>query len=290
MNYRHVYHAGNFADVFKHAVMALVIEHLKIKPAPFRIVDTHAGTGGYDLGSLEAQKTGEWRDGIGRLLGERLPADIAEILAPYLSAIAAENPGCEGAVLKAYPGSPLIARHLMRTCDQLVVNELHPDDFEQLDALLGRDRQTQVLGIDGWTALKSLLPPKERRGLVLIDPPFEAPGELARMLQGLRDGVQRFATGTFVLWYPIKDRRPVEAFRLEAIGLGLEKLLDAELMVRTADGIGLAGCGLLIVNPPYTLPAMLARLLAYLAERLAQGPGAASRVTWLAREGAAAIR
>ena len=214
MNYRHIYHAGNFADVVKHATVALIVEHLKLKPAPFRVIDTHAGIGRYELAAIEAEKTGEWRDGIGRLLAEPLPSEIAAILAPYLAAVEEENLGREpGADPTAYPGSPLVARHLMRDNDQLVVNELHPDDNELLQQLFKRDRQTKVLGIDGWVALKSLLPPKERRGLVLIDPPFEEPGELTRLAQGLGEAARRFATGTFVLWYPIKDARPVHAFR-----------------------------------------------------------------------------
>ena len=290
MNYRHAYHAGNFADVVKHAVLALVIEHAKKKPAPFRIIDTHAGTGRYDLSAEQAGKTGEWQGGIGRLLAEPLPEDIAAILAPYLAAVAAENPGREGAELASYPGSPLIARHLMRAADQLVVNELHPEDCAQLEELLIRDRQTKILSIDGWAALKSLVPPKERRGIVLVDPPFEVPGELARMVQGLRDGLRRFATGTFILWYPIKELRAIEAFRHEVASLGLEKVLDVELLVREAGGAGLAGSGLLVVNPPFTLAGTLEQLLPFLASRLAQGPGAGSRVTWLAPERAGAGR
>ena len=285
MNYRHIYHAGNFADVVKHATVAMIIEHLKLKPAPFRVIDTHAGIGRYELSAIEAEKSGEWRDGIGRLLAEPLPAAIAEILAPYLEAVGEENLGREaGAGLTAYPGSPLVARHLMRDTDQLVVNELHPDDNELLSGLFSRDRQTKVLGIDGWVALRSLLPPKERRGLVLIDPPFEESGELARLAQGLAEAARRFATGTFVLWYPIKDARPVHAFRREVAELGLEKLLSVELLTRAPGGTGLAGCGLVILNPPYTLKGKLDVLVPFLAERLAQGPGAGSDVRWLALE------
>jgi 23S rRNA (adenine2030-N6)-methyltransferase len=285
MNYRHIYHAGNFADVVKHATVALIVEHLKLKPAPFRVIDTHAGLGRYELTAAEAEKTGEWREGIGRLLASPLPAAIADILAPYLQAVAEENPGlAPGGDIVAYPGSPLVVRHLMRFDDQLTVNELHPEDHELLAALFRRDRQTTVLSIDGWAALKSLLPPKERRGLVLVDPPFEEPGELARLAQGLSDAARRFATGTFVLWYPIKDARPVHAFRREVAELGLEKVLSVELLVRAPGGVGLAGCGLVILNPPYTLKDKLDQLVPFLSERLAQGPGAACDVRWLALE------
>lgn len=282
MNYRHIYHAGNFADVLKHAVLALVIERLKLKDTPFRVIDTHAGTGLYDLASEEAQKTGEWRDGIGRLISAALPSDIAAILAPYLDVVRAEN---DGESIVRYPGSPLVARRLMRPGDRLVANEAHPEDAERLAALFARDRQSKALALDGWTALKALLPPKERRGLVLVDPPFEAPGEFRRMLDGLAETHRRFATGTAILWYPIKDVRAVDAFLRDAAALGIPKLLAAELFVDTprADG-ELSGTGLLILNPPFTLEAKLARLLPYLASALARGPGARSRLAWLAGE------
>lgn len=283
MNYRHIYHAGNFADVLKHAVLALVIEHLKLKDAPFRVIDTHAGTGLYDLSSEEAQKTGEWWDGIGRIFPAAPPAEIAAILAPYLDVIRAENDGGERIV--RYPGSPLIARRLMRPGDRLVVNEAHHEDAARLADLFAKDRQTKVLALDGWTALKSLLPPKERRGLVLIDPPFEEPGEFQRLLDGLVAAHRRFATGTVILWYPIKDVRAVSAFSREAAARGIPKLLSAELFVETphADG-GLAGTGLLILNPPFTLEAKLATLLPYLTATLARGSGAAGHLAWLAGE------
>ena len=206
MNYRHAYHAGNFADVLKHAVLALVIEHLKLKPAPFRVIDTHAGVGVYDLGAEEAQKTGEWREGIGRIVSADLPPDAAAALAPYLGVVRGLNAQIarEG-TLTRYPGSPLLARRLMREGDHLVVNELHPEDNIALRKLFGHDPQTKVLELDGWTALKSLLPPKERRGVVLVDPAYEQPGELERLVQGLKEAARRFATGTILLWYPIKD-------------------------------------------------------------------------------------
>ncbi|WP_072396999.1 23S rRNA (adenine(2030)-N(6))-methyltransferase RlmJ [Hyphomicrobium sp. CS1GBMeth3] len=282
MNYRHIYHAGNFADVLKHAVLALIIAHLKRKEAPFRIIDTHAGIGHYDLGSDEAQKTGEWQDGIGRILADSPPPDIAAILAPYLGVVRAENgPG----PLKRYPGSPLIARRLMRPADRLVVNEAHPEDGARLAALFAKDRAVKVLALDGWTALKSLLPPKERRGLVLIDPPFEEPGEFSRLVEGLAAAHRRFATGTVIIWYPIKDEHAVRAFARDAAGLGIPKLLSAELLVRAPlSAGGLAGSGLLILNPPFTLEAQLAALLPYLAVSLGHGRGAGSRLSWLAGE------
>lgn len=286
MNYRHAYHAGNFADVLKHAVLAAVVAHLKRKPQPFRVIDTHAGAGIYDLAGEEAGKTGEWRDGIGRILADTPPADVAEVLAPYLDAVCAENPeGAGGATLARYPGSPLIARRLLRPGDKLVANEAHPEDAARLKALFAKDAAAKVLAIDGWTALKSLLPPPERRGVVLVDPPFEEAGEFQRLLEGLAAAHRRFATGTVILWYPAKDPRRVNAFHREAAALGIPKLLSAELYVRAPLSEGtLAGTGVLILNPPYTLAPALETLLPYLVCTLGRARSAEFRLAWLTGE------
>jgi 23S rRNA (adenine2030-N6)-methyltransferase len=285
MNYRHAYHAGNFADVVKHAILALVITHLKKKPAPFRVIDTHAGAGIYDLRAEAADKTGEWRSGIGRLVGpeaEAIPAPCAEILKPYLGAVRAMNPAGR---LRRYPGSPRLARALMRAGDQLVANELHPEDGAELKALFARDPDTKVLGLDGWTALKSLLPPKERRGVILIDPPFEEPGELERLKEALRQAVARFATGIYLLWYPIKDTKPIAALQRSLLGDGHARLLRVELLVRfPRHPDALNGAGLFILNPPFRLDETLQQLMPFLAARLAQGSGSGSEVRWLAGE------
>ncbi|OYW57422.1 MAG: 23S rRNA (adenine(2030)-N(6))-methyltransferase RlmJ [Hyphomicrobium sp. 32-62-53] len=272
MNYRHAYHAGNFADVLKHLVLTLVIEHLKQKPAPFRVIDTHAGTGLYDLTGIEAQKTGEWLSGIGRIRAEPFAPEVAEIIAPYLACIQTENPD---GTLARYPGSPLIARSLMRENDVLVVNELHPQDHAELAGLFARDAQTKVLHLDGWTALKSLLPPKERRGVILVDPPFEEAGELDRLVTGLKDVERRFATGTVILWYPIKAPRALDRFYAAIAALNLEKILVTELFIRepTDPGI-LNGTGLVVFNPPFTLAGKLRTALPALTSRLAYEPGA----------------
>ncbi|MGE0409997.1 MAG: 23S rRNA (adenine(2030)-N(6))-methyltransferase RlmJ [Amphiplicatus sp.] len=269
MNYRHLYHAGNFADVVKHAVLALCLDHLRAKPAPFRVIDTHAGRGRYDLAGVEAGKTLEWTDGIGRLAGvdaAPLPEAIAEILAPYLAVIHAENP----AQLSIYPGSPALARAMLRGQDRLVVNELHPADHAALSTQFARDAQVKVLALDGWTALKALLPPKERRGLVLIDPPFERRDDFNSLARSLREAAGRFATGVFILWHPIKDGALAAAFYEAARRAGFEKTLRVEFRVH-AKRAGLGACGLFIVNPPWTLRAKLEILGPFLAERLAQG-------------------
>lgn len=276
MNYRHAYHAGNFADVVKHAVLTLVIEYLKQKPAPFRVIDTHAGIGSYDLAGEQAQKTGEWRDGIGRVLTADLPAPAAKILAPYLDIVRALNPG---GLLTRYPGSPLIARALLRPADKLILNELHPEDVGALRRLFAHDAQVKVMELDAFTALKALLPPPERRGLVLVDPAFEQPGELTRLVHGLKDAIRRFATGTFLLWYPIKQRRAIEAFHRQIADLGLAKVMAIELTVRAeAVETQLNGAGLIAVNPPFTLEGQLHRLLPELARLLAQGAGGGYRL------------
>lgn len=280
MNYRHAFHAGNFADVFKHAILALCIEHLRRKPAPFRIVDTHAGIGLYDLAGVEAGKTLEWADGIGRLAGAEaapLPAEVAPLLAPYLDVVRALNPDGR---LTLYPGSPTIARRLMRAGDALVVNELHPDDQATLAALFARDAAVKTTALDAFVALKALLPPKERRGLILVDPPFEARDDFDNLARGLAEARRRFATGTFLLWHPVKDPAVVDAFIDAAREAAGDKALRAELTIRRPrDPLKLNGCGLLIVNPPWTLQASLETLLPFLAARLAREDGAAWRAS-----------
>ena len=284
MNYRHAYHAGNFADVLKHAVFARIVEYLKRKDAPFRIVDTHAGRGRYALDSVEAAKTREWEGGIGRLLGAEaapLPVEAARLIAPYLDAVRAEN---GGGALRVYPGSPLIARRLMRAQDTLVVNELHPEERAHLQAALGRDRRVRTMALDGWIALKSLLPPKERRGIVLIDPPFEEEGELDRLAQGLAQGLRRFETGVYLAWYPIKDSKPVARFHAALAATGRSRLIGVQLMLRRAGSPEtLNGCGLIVANPPHTLAEELATLLPALARRLGEGTAASYRVEPIGR-------
>lgn len=275
MNYRHAFHAGNFADVLKHAVLALCVEHLKLKEQPFRVVDVHAGRGLYDLAGIEAGKTLEWIDGIGRLVGMDAappPTAIAELLGPYLAVVRRFNP--EGR-LSQYPGSPLIARSLMRECDALVLNELHPEERTALGDLFAHNRQAKVLGVDAYDAVKSLLPPKERRGLTLIDPPFEARDDFEKLVEALIEANKRFATGMMILWHPIKERAAVRRFAAAAASAGFEKTLRCELYVRAhEDETRFNGCGLYLVNPPWTLKAALEKLGPFLAERLAKGEGA----------------
>lgn len=268
MNYRHAYHAGNFADVLKHAVLTLVLRYMTQKAQPLRVIDVHAGIGLYDVTGIEAGKTGEWQDGIGRLLAAQLSGSAAALLAPYLEVVAALNE--PGAPLRFYPGSPLLARKLLRRSDTLIANELHPLDAETLKANLKGSPHTRVMALDAWVALKSLLPPPERRGVVLIDPPFEAPGEFNTLAEGLGEALKRFSTGTYIVWYPVKDAREVSRFMTRLRALGLPKMLNVELAVCARDArTGLNETGLVIINPPYVLAEQLAALMPDLCTALA---------------------
>jgi 23S rRNA (adenine2030-N6)-methyltransferase len=281
MNYRHIYHAGNFADVLKHAVLARAIAYMARKAAPFRVIDTHAGSGRYLLTASEAAATGEWKQGIARLIGQDaipLPPGLAGFLDPYLKAVLAENPTAQ---LERYPGSPRIALSLMRSTDRLIANELHPEARAQLKVAIGRDPRAKLMALDGFVALKALLPPKERRGIVLIDPPFEAPGELERVAEGLRQGLERFATGVFIAWYPIKDIKPINRFVANLASAPIRLLRAEILLARPERGESLNGCGLIIANPPYTLEGELARFLPQLHRRLADADAGGHRLVWI---------
>ena len=284
MNYRHAYHAGNFADVVKHALLCRVLVHLREKPAAFRIIDTHAGAGRYDLAGLEAGKTQEWRDGIDRLRSAELAAPVRALLAPYLDAVAAFNPG---GGLTTYPGSPLLAKALLRRQDRLIACELEPQAAAALQNELAGDARAKAIAIDGWTALTAYVPPVERRGAVLVDPPFEQPGEFLRLVEGLAAAHRKWPTGLYLLWYPIKDQPETAAFARNLSRLGIAKMLRVELMLPTAvPDTGLRGSGLIAVNPPWTLHDELKVLLPALAAVMSRGPAGAVTLDWLTGESA----
>ncbi|PTE07341.1 23S rRNA (adenine(2030)-N(6))-methyltransferase RlmJ [Mesorhizobium helmanticense] len=286
MNYRHAYHAGNFADVVKHVVLSRLVEYLKQKDKAFRIIDTHAGIGRYDLSSTEAHKTGEWQGGIGRLIDAPLDAKTAALLAPYLDVVRSLNPegGPDGG-LKKYPGSPLIARQLMRKQDRLSAVELHQDDAAKLKVLFAGDFQTRVIELDGWLALGAHLPPKEKRGLVLIDPPFEEQGEFGRLVDGLQKAHKRWPGGIYALWYPVKDRKAVIAFRKALKQSGIPKLLDIDFEIKPPSAEpSLDGSGMVVVNPPFTLEGELRIVLPALHRLLVVEKPADWRMEWLAGE------
>ncbi|QDZ12131.1 23S rRNA (adenine(2030)-N(6))-methyltransferase RlmJ [Devosia ginsengisoli] len=282
MNYRHAFHAGNFADVVKHLILTRIVEYLKRKPAAFRVLDTHAGVGLYDLAGDEAGRTGEWADGIGRLIDRGLSGPAAELAAPYLDAVRAQNP--EGD-LRFYPGSPFIVRHLLREQDRLFALELHPDDAEKLRENFAGDIQTRATHLDGWAALGTHLPPKEKRGLVLIDPPFEEKGEFARMVAGLVKAHQRWPGGIYAFWYPIKEPAEVEQFARDLKATGIAKILRIELTISASSTPPrLHGTGMVVVNPPYTLEDEMCLALPDLAKLLADEGRGKWRLDWIAGE------
>src|SRR5690606_14965336 len=207
MNYRHAFHAGNFADVTKHVILVRILSYMMRKETAFRVIDTHAGVGLYDLWGDAAERTGEWREGIGRLIAHGLPDAAAALVEPYLLAVKAQNP--DGG-LRYYPGSPFIARHMLRPQDRLMALELHPQDADFLKENFAGDIQTRVTHLDGWAAMGTHLPPREKRGLVLVDPPFEQKGEFARMASALEKAHARWPGGTYAFWYPVKDPAEVE--------------------------------------------------------------------------------
>jgi 23S rRNA (adenine2030-N6)-methyltransferase len=271
VNYRHAFHAGNHADVFKHAALAAVLEHLLAKPQPFTVLDTHAGIGAYDLASGGAQKTLEYEAGAGRVFGRELPAAQG-----YLDLLSAMNPGGE---LTAYPGSPEIARRMLRDDDRLILCELHPADAESLKARYRADSRVSVHHRDGYEAVGALLPPTPRRGLVLIDPPFEATDETQRLAQALAVGLRRWPTGIFMAWYPIKDGAAGDILAGAAALGQFPKTLRAELAPYPRDG-RMAGGGLMICNAPWKLDEKLAALAEVLHPLLGEGRGT-WRVDWL---------
>ena len=269
MNYRHAFHAGNFADVMKHALLVRILLHLQRKETPIRVIDTHAGIGLYDLAADEAERTGEWRDGFGRL-EEPFPAPAENLLAPYRAVVSGLR---ERFGPSTYPGSPAILRELLRSQDRGVLVELHPDDYAALSRRYNAVKTLKVLHLDGWTALHAFIPPKERRGLVLVDPPYEEPGELARLSVEFLKAVEKWPTGVYAGWYPIKDQRSADS-GLGPLMRGLDDRpgLRLELLIDRADRPDrLNGCGLVLVNPPWRLRDEAEILLPALAERLARG-------------------
>lgn len=283
MNYRHAFHAGNFADVLKHVVLTLCIEHLNKKPSPWRYIDTHAGIGLYDLTGDESERSPEWRDGILRVWEavSTAPAEVRGALAPFLSAIREAN---AGEILDTYPGSPRIVASMAREGDAVRLCELHEPSADLLREAMGRDRRVKVELRDGYEALVAYLPPAERRGLVLIDPPFEAgradaKSDYAWTLRALRKALKRWPDGIYCIWRPIKDVEAVDAFdsdvatlAIEEAGLPPDKLLVADLWVRGLDSGSLAGAGLIILNPPYGLEDKLSAVMPWLANVMDKSP------------------
>jgi 23S rRNA (adenine2030-N6)-methyltransferase len=272
MNYRHAFHAGNAGDCMKHALLVLLVGALQQKPTPVFVLDTHAGAGAYDLTGTLASRTGEWRSGIGRLL-DSPPASLKN----YVAMVSR---------LGLYPGSPVLLRAMLRPGDRLVCCELHPEDYGTLRRRFANDRQTAVHHRNAWEALGALLPPAERRGLVLIDPPYEATDELTRLAGGIERGHSRFPTGVFAAWYPIKHRAPPRALFAAMQTTRIRDIVTAELWWRPPhDPTQLNGSGLMVVNPPYGFEEGASSILTALLDRIGgQGSGGGVAVTRLADE------
>ena len=275
MNYRHAYHAGNFADVLKHAVLVWTVGYLQQKEAPLCLIDTHGGAGLYDLTAGAALKTGEAAGGILRLAeaGAR-PA----VLEPYLQLVARANDG-EG--ITRYPGSPWLMGAMLRPRDRAVIGELHPEDAAALRATLSRFERVRVVEGDGYALLNRTVPPPEKRGLVLIDPPYEAVDEFETLAQAVIGAQAKWPTGAYLIWYPRKDLAAAERFHAELMNARIAKMATIEFSIGAGE-MGLNACGLLLINPPWTLEQEWRGPLSWLARTLASGADADGQVRWLA--------
>lgn len=266
LSYRHAFHAGNFADVLKHFVLFQLLQYLNQKDKPYWVIDTHAGAGLYALHEGFAAKNAEYRDGVGRLWQRQdLPAPLAEFVA-LLQLLNPDNN------LRFYPGSPWIASHLLRTEDRLRLFEMHPTDFDILQETFAKEKQVKVEKSDGFAALKALLPPPPRRGLVLIDPPYEEKQDYQRVPAALQEALKRFETGTYAVWYPLLPRPEPEKMVEKMKHLPVKSWLNVSQSISapSADGFGMFGAGMFVLNPPWTLHATLQSVMPWLNETLAQ--------------------
>jgi len=262
--YRHQFHAGNFADVFKHVLLTRLLLALRRKDKPFLYLDSHAGAGLYDLEHPWAQKNAEYRAGIGLIFGTD---EVPPLAAPYLETVRAENPDGR---LRRYPGSPLIARGLLRAGDRAVLSELNKKDCAKLEELFARDRRVVVQMMDGYQSLKAHLPPKERRGLVLIDSSFDRKREFERLLEALQTAHRRWATGIYAVWFPLMEPAAMRDFERRIAASGIRRVLWLDLTLGGENSEEkLDGCGMVVVNPPYGFAEEAAVLLGWLARTLA---------------------
>lgn len=274
MNYRHAYHAGNFADVLKHTALTAVLLHLRKKDTPFVVIDTHGGTGLYDLNAPEAEKTGEADAGI---LTLKRADDPPEAVRAYLRVVADFG--------ARYPGSPLVAAHLLRPSDRLLAVEKHPEDHKALAAALRPYRRARAIEADGYREMVSALPPPERRGAILIDPSYEEADEFVTAVAALIAGYRRFATGIYLFWYPAKQARHVDAASGELLNAGIGNLMRIELDIGGTDDAALHAAGLLVVNPPYGFGAQMTQAVRFFARVLVRGDEARGTIRRLAGEG-----
>ncbi|EKM0528069.1 23S rRNA (adenine(2030)-N(6))-methyltransferase RlmJ [Cronobacter turicensis] len=279
LSYRHSFHAGNHADVLKHTVQSLIIESLKEKDKPFLYLDTHAGAGRYLLSGEHAERTGEYLEGIARIWQrDDLPAELE----PYISAVSHFN---RSGQLRYYPGSPLIARQLLRPQDSLQLTELHPSDFPLLRGEFQKDERARVERADGYQQLKSKLPPASRRGLILIDPPYEIKTDYQAVVQGINEGYKRFATGVYALWYPVVLRNQIKRIMNDLESTGIRRILQIELAVRPdSDQRGMTASGMVVINPPWKLEQQMATLLPWLHKALVPAGTGHTTLKWVVPE------
>jgi 23S rRNA (adenine2030-N6)-methyltransferase len=279
LSYRHIFHAGNFADVFKHALLVRLLSAISAKEKPYLYLDTHAGIGRYDLKHPWALKVREYDKGIARVWQA---TDAPAVLEPYLQIVRTLNP--EG-TLRVYPGSPLIARHFRNTASRMVLVELNKVDCEELRAVFMHERRVAVELMDGYQALKAYLPPPERRGLVLLDSSFDRAREFERITKALKEAYARWRTGMYAMWYPIMEPAPMRDFAAAIQRSGITKVLRLEITVRERDDSGIIpGCGMLVINPPWRFEEEATVIVEWLARRLGGGGTGRSRVDWLVME------
>lgn len=279
LSYRHSFHAGNHADVLKHTVQSLIIESLKEKDKPFLYLDTHAGAGRYQLSGEHAERTGEYLEGIARIWQRD---DIPEELAAYMSVVGHFN---RNENLRYYPGSPLIARQLLREEDKLQLTELHPSDFLLLRSEFQKDDRTRVSRADGYQQLKAQLPPLSRRGFILMDPPYELKTDYQDVVKGIQEGYKRFATGTYALWYPVVMRQQIKKMLRDLEATGIRRILQIELGVRPdSDQRGMTASGMIVINPPWKLEQQMKNVLPWLLKVLVPSGTGHTTVKWVVPE------
>ncbi|KQB01636.1 ribosomal RNA large subunit methyltransferase J [Vibrio metoecus] len=278
LSYRHSFHAGNHADVLKHIVQSLILNSLQQKEKPFVYHDTHSGVGRYDLTHEWSEKTGEYKQGIARVWQQdNIPAELDS----YLDAIRQLN---QGETLRYYPGSPRVARAHLREQDRMVLTELHPSDYPLLEQEFHRDRQVSIYKEDGFARLKASLPPQERRGLVLIDPPYELAKEYRDVVRAIAQSYKRWATGIYAIWYPVVNRCDIDDMLEGLQGLEIRKILQIELGVAPdTNERGMTASGMIVVNPPWTLESQMQTILPFLKQAIAPATGH-YKVEWVVPE------
>ena len=266
LSYRHAFHAGNFADVLKHSVLTLVLEYMTRKEKGFYYIDSHSGAGMYQLEDEYAQKTGEYKDGIAKLIDNE---DLPEALQPYINLVKDINQAEQSDELALYPGSPGIARQFTRRQDSAHLFELHPADIEHLQAYSQRWNKSHVKQSDGYQGVLGLVPPPSRRGVVLIDPPYELKEDYLKAVRTIVNAYKKFATGTYILWYPVVKRELVEQMQDAFTKSDVRNLLQVEFCQKAdTQEYGMTGTGLFIVNPPWQLTKQLEEILPYLKSKL----------------------